>query len=148
MKTITELKSYFEHGDIPTEGQFRELLDTMFELFANAQATANAAVETANAASGVSPKALLKFDVGAGTIIADTNVATVTLFSSSANQKTWDIDFTAPLANSNYIVLLGGPPVEVGTSGTLGNVARVVAQSTTSVRVSGGTSGTLFVMCI
>ena len=71
MKTLTELLSFFEHGDIPTQSQFEELIRTMFELFAAAQTTANAAVTTANTALAAGPKALLKFTVSTETIVAD-----------------------------------------------------------------------------
>ncbi len=148
MKTLTELLSFFEHGDIPTQSQFEELIRTMFELFAAAQATANAAVTTANVALAAGPKALLKFTVSTETIVADTNIDSVVLFSSTPTSRTFDITFTVPLPNANYVVLLGGPPTEQGTTGLLNGVARVVSQSTSVVRVTTGTTGTLFMVCI
>jgi hypothetical protein len=148
MKTLTELLSFFEHGDIPTQSQFEELIRTMFELFAAAQTTANAAVTTANTALAAGPKALLKFTVSTETIVADTNVDSVVLFSSTPTSRTFDITFTVPLPNANYVVLLGGPPTEQGTTGLLNGVARVVSQTTTVVRVTTGTTGTLFMVCI
>jgi len=148
MKTLTELLSFFEHGDIPTQSQFEELIRTMFELFAAAQTTANAAVTTANTALAAGPKALLKFTVSTETIVADTNIDSVVLFSSTPSSRTFDITFTVPLPNANYVVLLGGPPTEQGTTGLLNGVARVVSQSTTVVRVTTGTTGTLFMVCI
>jgi hypothetical protein len=148
MKTLTELLSFFEHGDIPTQSQFEELIRTMFELFAAAQETANSAVTTANVALAAGPKALLKFTVSTETIVADTNVDSVVLFSSTPTSRTFDITFTVPLPNANYVVLLGGPPTEQGTTGVLNGVARVVSQSTTVARVTTGTTGTLFMVCI
>ena len=148
MKTLTELLSFFEHGDIPTQSQFEELIRTMFELFAAAQETANSAVTTANVALAAGPKALLKFSVSTETIVADTNVDSVALFSSTSTSRTFDITFTVPLPNANYVVLLGGPPTEQGTTGVLNGVARVVSQSTAVVRVTMGTTGTLFMVCI
>jgi hypothetical protein len=144
--TATQLKSYFEHGDVPSESQFKELIDYITELFNNAQTTANNAAAAAAAAQAAAPKALLKGVISPASITAHTNVASFALQSSTATSRTMRLTFTAPLANANYIVAVSGPPIESG--GVVVDVTRVVAQTTTTLDVLTGLTGTLFVVCI
>ena len=108
MTTQTALKSYFEHGDIPSGSQFTELIDTMFELFNNAQATSNAAVTTANAAlaaaNTVSAARHLP-GVSSGTTDWSANVASVTYHGAVGQQVRVRVNFTTAYADADYFVI-------------------------------------------
>src|SRR5262245_57367129 len=135
MQTQTVLKSYFQHGDVPSESQFVELIDTMFELFANAQAIASSAVATANAAAAAAPKALLKHVTNVGVQFSTNLEAPTVTWQGSVQPFYWQLvlEFTTPLAHGNYVVM--GQADGLGTAQVL-----TPTSNGFTIRLPGGTS--------
>lgn len=126
-QTETILKSYFENGDQPQENEFRELIGTMFYLFTQAIAAADAANANATAALDRAPKAMLKRVAGVnyGTL----NIDTVTNPSGNLRRVTW----TTPFLNADYKLSI--TPIEQPAS-NIGLIVVIAAQTTTYVEFS------------
>jgi hypothetical protein len=104
------LKARFETGDIPTQQDYADLIDTFFSLFQTAEDDAAAALVAANAAaaglaawSGSFTTATVTF-----TETMNRNIASVTPTIVGVGVA-WDLrfNFTVAFANANYLVLVG-----------------------------------------
>jgi hypothetical protein len=121
-QTQTILESYFQTGDMPTQDQFQEFIDTMFYLYeqmteaaADAATAAAAATATANAALALAPAVLLQgtITISGGavtgfTLVSQLNVAGFAAENSGGGTGIIDVTFTTPFANADYKVLTGG----------------------------------------
>lgn len=110
------LKSYFETGDMPSQAQFAELIDTMFYLYnevvASSAAAASDAADALDAVNNYGPKVLAKFTSNGATVTltaGSLNVASVTkVAGSGVGPFTYRITFTTAFASGAYKTLTSG----------------------------------------
>jgi hypothetical protein len=108
-ETQTNLKSFFETGDLPTQAQFAELIDTMFYLYNDAKDSADAATAVAAAAvasaEAVSAPVIVQFtnDEFTNAIVGlATGVASVV----NIGAYNFRVTFTTPFLNTLYKVMV------------------------------------------
>lgn len=137
----TTLKSYFETGDVPTQAEFAELIDTMFALYQDAIDSADAAQAAADAAEAAAlagaAKAIVSATYNAGwTIIGnDLNVDSITIVGGSVR-----VTFTEAFADANYVVVASVYGTVAFSSGALAITS--VTQATGNVALTlNGTAG-------
>jgi hypothetical protein len=147
VKTSTQLKSAFQTGDVPSQQDFSDLIDTMESQDATALDTAQSAVDSATAAVAVVAGITFNYFVvasynGAWTILGATkNVASLTKVSGSVVK----VNFTTALADTNFPVMVsaGLPSAPGGTMSLTRNVAFVqisnLSQSGIGINIPNGT---------
>lgn len=140
MSTRTQLKAFFETGDVPTQSQFGDLIDSLAHLtedFGTGVATFLATPSSANLAAAVTD------ETGSGAVVFANTPTLVTPVLGVASATTINkVTLTAPATGctvtivdgktftcSNTLTLAGtdGSTLNVGTGGTLGTAAFTAA---------------------
>lgn len=129
--TRAALKALFETGDVPSQANYADLIDTFFDIVQEANdAAAAAAADAADALAIVEARAarcfgLLKaVDVGLGNDYAVDNVVGATIVLSGTDKRTVTVTFDEDLGDTKYTVLtsnenVGAPTVTSKTSGVI-----------------------------
>lgn len=115
-QTQVNLRSYFETGDVPTQAQFAEFIDTMFYLYQQSQNTANAAVAAAAAATSATGRVLAKWTNAAVPVtVMSSNTQSIVRTATAGGFYTFRVTFLTPFNSVNYLVL---PTITTGVGGT------------------------------